>query len=84
MDERLESSWHLVYYQVQESQGSLAVVVDLTFTMGSVDLCASLFIDHCCVILFFTMVLTARLFYQRNFPNLWYFRCYMYVLGLCR
>ena len=54
VDERLESSWRLVYYQVQESQGSMAVFVDLTFTLGSMDLRTSLFIDHCCVILFFT------------------------------
>ena len=39
MDERLESSWRLVYYQVQKSQGLLAIVIDRTFTSGSVDLC---------------------------------------------
>ena len=36
MDEHLESSWHLVHYQVW-----LAVVVDRTFTSGSVELSAS-------------------------------------------
>ena len=52
MDERLESSWHLVYYQVSGKLGSLAVVVDRTFTSGNVDLRAtySLIIT---VILFF-------------------------------
>ena len=38
MDEHLESSWCLVYYQVSESQGLLTVVVDWTFTPGSADL----------------------------------------------
>ena len=37
MDKRLESSWHLVYYQVSGEPG-IAVVVDRTFTSGSVDL----------------------------------------------
>ena len=37
----------------QENQGSLAVVVNWMFTLVSVDLRASLFIDHCHVILFF-------------------------------
>jgi len=36
----------------QESQGSLGVVIDLTFFLGGVDLCASLFIDHQHVSLF--------------------------------
>ena len=56
MDELLESSWRLVYYtRYQESQGSLAVVVDRTFTSWSVDLRASLFTDHRRVILFFVV-----------------------------
>ena len=59
MDECLESSWHLVYYQVSESQGWLAVVIDWTFTSGSVDLRASLFTDHCRVILFFVCLIFA-------------------------
>ena len=41
----------------QESQGSLAVVVDRTFTLGSVDLRASLFTDHRRVILFFACLI---------------------------
>ena len=53
MDERLESSWRLVYYGDEESQGSLTVVVDRTFNSGSMDL----FTDHCCVILFFACLI---------------------------
>ena len=54
MDELLESSWRLVYTtRYQESQGSLAVVFDRTFTLGNVDLRANLFTDHRRVILFF-------------------------------
>ena len=53
MDERLESS------RSQESQGSLAVVVDRTFNLESVDLLTSLFVDHRCVILFFTCLIFA-------------------------
>ena len=60
MDERLESSWHLVYStRYQESQGSLAVVVDRTFNSGSVDLRTSLITDHHCVILFFACLIFA-------------------------
>ena len=41
MDERLESSWRLVYYQVSGEPGIAGcVVIDRTFTSGSVDLCA--------------------------------------------
>ena len=36
----------------QENQGLLAVVVDRTFTSGSVDLRASLFTDHRRIIYF--------------------------------
>ena len=36
----------LAFTRYQENQGSLAVVVDQTFTSGGVDLRASLFIDH--------------------------------------
>ena len=43
----------------QESQGLLAVVVVRTFTSGSVDLWASLFTDHRCVILFFVCLIFA-------------------------
>ena len=43
----------------QESQGSLAVVVDQTFTSWSVDLRASLFTDNRCVILFFACLIFA-------------------------
>jgi len=46
-------AWHLVYYQVSGEPESLTVVIDQTFTSGSVDLHASLFVDHCHVILFF-------------------------------
>ena len=53
MDKHLESSWY------QESQGSLAVVVDRTFNLGSVDLRASLFTDHRRIILFFTCLIFA-------------------------
>ena len=54
MDELLESSWRLVHTtRYQESQGSLAVVFDRTFTPGNVDLRANLFTDHRRVILFF-------------------------------
>ena len=37
LDEHLESSERLVYYQVTGEPGILAVVVDRTFTMGGVD-----------------------------------------------
>ena len=57
MDKRLESSWHLVYYQVSGEQGIAAVVVDQTFTLGSVDLHASSFTDHHRVILFFACLI---------------------------
>ena len=54
MDELLESSWRLVYTtRYQESRGSFAVVVDLTFNSGNVDLHTNLFTDHRHVILFF-------------------------------
>ena len=54
MDERLESSWRLVYYQVSGEPGiARCIVVDRTFNSGSVDLRASLFTDHRRVILFF-------------------------------
>ena len=43
----------------QESQGSLTVVVDRTITSWSVDLRASLFTDHCHVILFFGYLIFA-------------------------
>ena len=43
----------------QESQGSLAVVVDRTFTSWSVDLRASLFTDHRRVVLFFACLIFA-------------------------
>ena len=47
MDKLLESSWRLLYTtRCQESQGSLAVVFDQTFTSGYVDLRANLFTDH--------------------------------------
>ena len=46
MDESLESSWHLVYYQVSGEPGIARCVVCRTFTSWSVDLCASLFTDH--------------------------------------
>jgi len=52
MDECLESLWLLVYYQYQESQGLLAVVIDWTFISGSLDLHASLFTEHRCIIYF--------------------------------
>ena len=53
-DERLESSGRLVYYQVSETQGSLTVVVDWTFTLWSAGLARiSLFIDRCHVSLIF-------------------------------
>ena len=57
MDERLESSWHLVYCQVSGDPGITAVVVYRTFTPGSVDLCTSLFTDHRHVILFFACLI---------------------------
>ena len=53
MDERLESSWGLVYYQVSGEPGiTSCVVVHRTFTPWSVNLCASIFTDHRHVILF--------------------------------
>ena len=54
MDERLESCWRLVYYQVSGEPGIAGcVVVDRAFTPGSVDLRAqALFTDHRRVILF--------------------------------
>ena len=51
-----DASMNLIYTvqsRNQESQGSLAVVVDKTFTSGSVDLHASFFTDHHRVLLFF-------------------------------
>ena len=69
MEEHLESSEHLVYYQYQESQVSLAVVVNRTFMSGGIDLHAHLFIDCCrtsCILFlhvnFSWLVLTAKLF----------------------
>ena len=41
----------------QESQGSLAVVVDRTFTRGAWDMRASLFTDHRRIILFFACLI---------------------------
>lgn len=43
MDKCLASSWCSVYYRYQKSQGSLAVVVDRTFTSGGVELCVQAF-----------------------------------------
>ena len=52
MDERLESSLHLVYYQVSGEPGiaCCSCRLDNYSTSGSVDLHASLFTDHCRVI----------------------------------
>ena len=70
MDECLESSWHLVYYQISGEPGIGPVVVDRTFTSGSVDLRASLFIDHCRVILFFAcLIFAVDLDYRHFFYN---------------
>jgi len=52
MHECLESSWHLVYYQVSGEPGS-AAWSHWTFTLGNVDLRTSLFIDCLRVSLFF-------------------------------
>ena len=67
MDKRLKSSWGLSTTRYQESQGSLTVVVNRTFNLGSVNLRASLFTDHRRVILFLVcyflrLVSTAKLF----------------------
>ena len=67
MDEHFESSFCLVYYMYQESQGLLTVVVDRTFASWSVDLRTSLFTDHRHVILllrvkFSQLISTAKLF----------------------
>jgi len=67
MDECLESSWHLVYYQISGEPGIAPVVVDWTFTSGSVDLRASLFIDHRRVILFFVCLIFAVDLDNRHF-----------------
>ena len=51
-----DASMNLIYAvqsRNQESQGSLAVVVNWTFTPGSVDLHTSFFTNHRRVILFF-------------------------------
>ena len=67
MDKRLENSWRLVYYQVSEEPGIAAVVVDWTFTVGSVDLRASLFTDHRRVILFFVVGLDREIILTAKF-----------------
>ena len=40
MDERLESNWHLVYYQVSGDPGIARCSCRLDIYLGSVDLCA--------------------------------------------
>ena len=59
MDKRLKSSWGLSTTRYQESQGSLTVVVNRTFNLGSVNLRASLFTDHRRVILFLVCLIFA-------------------------
>jgi len=54
MDKCLESSWHLVYYQVSGEPGIAGCSRRSDIYLGKCGLaCASLFIDHRCVILFF-------------------------------
>ena len=55
MDKRLEGSWCLVYYQVSGEPGIAGCSRRLDIYLGECGLvCASLFTDHHCVILFFT------------------------------
>ena len=76
------STWRVPSIQsttrYQESQVSLTVVVDRAFTLGGVDLhmdthsqmiAAQVFFSN---VTFLQLVLTAKLFQQRNFPDLWY------------
>ena len=85
MDEHLESCWRLVYYQVSGEPRIAPVVVDQTFTLGSVDLCASLFIDHHRIILFFACLIFAVdldreiTLNSENFPDLRY--VWSFLLG---
>ena len=54
MDERLESSWRLVYYQVSEEPGITGCSRRSDIYLGECGLArASLFTDHSRVILFF-------------------------------
>ena len=54
MDERLENSWRLVYYQVSGERGISGCSGRLDIYLGECGLArASLFADHRCVILFF-------------------------------
>jgi len=54
MDERLESSWRLVYYQVSGEPGIAGCSRRLDIYLRECGLtCASLFTDHRCVIIFF-------------------------------
>ena len=61
MDERLESLWLLVYYQVSEKPG----IARCNHRSGSVDLRASLFTEYRCVI-YFSRVQFSRLVSTAN------------------
>ena len=56
-----------------------------TFTLGSVDLCASLFTDHCRVILFFACLIFAvgldREIFQRSTYGTIFARCHFPIVG---
>ena len=60
MDERLESSWRLVYYQVSGEPGIAGCSRRSDIYFGECGLArASLFTDHCRVILFFACYIFA-------------------------
>ena len=74
MDEHLESSWHLVYYQVSGEPGNAGCSRRSDIYLGECGLLrTSLFTDYRHIILFF--VLNFRSWSRpRNFPNLWYYQ----------
>ena len=59
MDERLEISWCLVYYQVSGEPGIPHCCRRSDIYPWSVDMHASLFTDHRCIILFFVCLIFA-------------------------
>ena len=59
MDERLEISWRLVYYQVSGEPGIASCCCRSDIYPWSVDMRTSLFTDHCRIILFFACLIFA-------------------------
>ena len=49
MDKRLELSKHVSQVKLTATLWLSGIVVDRTFTLGGVDMCARLFVDRCCV-----------------------------------